>query len=137
MTKGRFARLAAVSYTVKNLRNTKDSAPEFGLSEVQEAHFVGGELGAESTGMSFHVIHPGQRQFGHRHDNAEEIYVVVAGSGTVKLDDESVELSRLDAVRVAPKVSRGFAAGPDGLELLAFGPRHDGDGELLGEGFWD
>jgi mannose-6-phosphate isomerase-like protein (cupin superfamily) len=126
-----------VSYTIKNLRSTKDSAPEFGLSEVQEAHFVSRELGAESTGIAFHVIHPGRRQFGHRHENAEEIYVVVAGSGTIKLDDDTVELSLLDAIRVAPEVSRGFEAGPDGMELIAFGPRHDGDGEVLGEGFWD
>ena len=126
-----------MAYTVKNLRSTKDSAPDFGVSDVQEAHFAGEELGAESTGVTLHVIHPGGRQRGHRHDKAEEVYVVVAGSGTMKLDDELVELSRLDAVRVAPEVKRAFQAGPDGLEVLAFGPRHEGDGELLGEGFWD
>jgi len=126
-----------VSYTVKNLRSTKDSAPDFGVSDVQEAHFAGAELGAESTGVTLHVIRPGGRQRGHHHDRAEEIYVVLAGSGQVKLDDEIVELSRLDAIRVAPKVKRAFEAGPDGLELLAFGPVHEADGEILGEGFWD
>ena len=126
-----------MSYTVKNLRGTKDSAPEFGVSDVQEAHFAGSELGAESTGVTLHVIRPGGRQRGHRHDEAEEVYVVLAGSGRVKLDDEIIELSQLDAIRVAPEVRRAFEAGPDGLELLAFGPRHDGDGELLSEGFWD
>ena len=43
----------------------------------------------------------------------------------------------MDAIRVAPKVARGFEAGPEGLELLVFGPHHDKDGELVTEGFWD
>ena len=42
----------------------------------------------------------------------------------------------MDAIRVAPTVARQFEAGDYGLELLAFGPRHDGDGELLKEDFW-
>jgi hypothetical protein len=37
---------------------------------------------------------------------------------------------------VAPKVKRAFAAGPDGLELVAFGPHHEGDGEILEEDVW-
>src|SRR5450756_1686141 len=80
-------------------------------------------------GVSHHRLKAGKRQgFGHKHENAEEIYVVLGGSGRVKLDDEIVEIARLDAIRVAPEVVRAFEAGPDGLELLAFGARHDGDG---------
>ncbi len=62
---------------------------------------------------------------------------MVAGRGRMKLDDEVVDVEPLDAIRVAPPVVRGFEAGPDGLELLAFGPRRGGDGELVHEGFWD
>ncbi len=36
---------------------------------------------------------------------------------------------------MAPNVARAFEAGPEGLELLAFGPRHDGDAELV-QDFW-
>jgi hypothetical protein len=59
----------------------------------------------------------------------------LAGSGRVKLDDEVVELQALDAIRVAPEVIRAFEAGPIGLDLLAFGPRREGDGEVL-MGWW-
>jgi mannose-6-phosphate isomerase-like protein (cupin superfamily) len=126
-----------VSFTIKNLRETEDRAPGFGLGEIQEAHFPGRELDAQATGLAFHVIRPGRRQgFAHRHEQAEEIYVVLSGTGTIKLDDDTVEIGPLDAIRVAPSVTRAFEAGPDGMELLAFGPRHEGDGEIIREGFW-
>ena len=54
---------------------------------------------------------------------------MLSGSGRVKLDDEIVELATMDAIRVAPSVMRAFEAGDEGLELLAFGPRHAGDAE--------
>jgi mannose-6-phosphate isomerase-like protein (cupin superfamily) len=126
-----------MSYAIKNLREVEDSAPKFGFSETQEAHFAHGELGAETTGFSYHVVKPGKRQgFAHRHENAEEVYVVVSGAGRVKLDDEVRDIARLDAIRVAPTVARAFEAGGEGLELIAFGPRHEGDGELLRDDFW-
>ena len=124
------------SYTIKNLRDVKDSAPDFGMAEVQEAHFAHGELDASDTGLSFHAVKPNPRQaFGHKHENAEEVYVVLGGSGRVKLDDEVREVQELDAIRVSPAVIRAFEAGADGLEVLAFGPRREGDGELL-PGWW-
>lgn len=125
-----------MSYTIKNLRDTEDKAPSFGLSDVGEAHFPQKELHAQSTGLAFHVLKPEKRQaFGHRHDDAEEIAVVLAGSGRMRLDDEIVEISELDAIRVEPSVKRAFEAGPEGMTVLVFGPHHDGDGEVLRD-FW-
>ena len=133
--RGRYARY--VTYSIKNLRDVEDVAPKFGFDAIQEARFPFRDLGAEDTGLAYHRIKPGQRGFGHRHENAEEIYVVVGGSGRIKLDDETRDIRTLDAIRVAPQVVRAFEAGPDGLELLAFGPRHEGDGEVLRESVWD
>jgi mannose-6-phosphate isomerase-like protein (cupin superfamily) len=125
-----------MSYTIRNLRDTEDSAPNFGMGELGEAHFPREELGAESIGLSYQTLRPGKRQpFGHRHDNAEEIYVVVAGGGRMRLDDQIVDVEELDAIRVSPSVTRAFEAGSDGLTVLAFGPRHEGDGELQRD-FW-
>ncbi|MGI8513333.1 MAG: cupin domain-containing protein [Solirubrobacteraceae bacterium] len=123
-------------YTKKNLSEVKDSAAEFGVGEIQEARFADGDVDAQDTGFSHHVLKPGKRQgFGHKHDKAEEVYVVIAGSGRIKLDDEVVELERLDAIRIAPQVKRALEAADDGLEYLAFGPKHKGDGDLDQE-FW-
>ena len=126
----------AAPYTVKKLTDVEDSAAKFGVGEVQEARFANDDLDAEHTGVSHHRLNPDRRQaFGHKHDNAEEVYVVIAGSGRVKLDDDIVDIERLDAIRVAPGVVRAFEAGPEGMEMLAVGPRHDGDGEVL-QGWW-
>ena len=125
-----------MSYSKKNLQEVEDQAPGAGMADSQEAHFAHGELGAEETGLSYQVLRPNKRQaFGHRHNQAEEIYVVLSGSGSVRLDDAVVELEPMDAIRVGPQVARGFEAGPDGLEILAFGPRHAGDAEVL-QDFW-
>ena len=119
-----------------NLNETADSAPKFGLEEMGEAHFPREELDAKTTGLSYQVLKPGKRQqFGHKHDKAEEVYVVLSGSGRVRLDDEIVDLAELDAIRVEPSVMRAFEAGPDGMSWLAFGPHHDKDGQMDRE-FW-
>jgi mannose-6-phosphate isomerase-like protein (cupin superfamily) len=126
----------ATPYTLKKLTDVEDSAPAFGYGEIQEARFAGKDLEASDTGVSHMRIKPNQRNpFGHVHENAEEIYVVLSGSGRAKLDDEIVELGALDALRVAPNVTRAFESGSDGLELLAFGPHHKGDGEII-QGWW-
>jgi mannose-6-phosphate isomerase-like protein (cupin superfamily) len=123
-------------YTHKRLTDVEDSAPKFGLSESQESRFAKDDLGSDSLGVTHHHFRPGMRQpFGHRHDEAEEVYVVLGGSGRMALDDEIVEVERLDALRVSPEVTRAFEAGPDGLEVLVFGPRCDGDGDLV-NGWW-
>jgi len=125
-----------MTYTHKSLKTVKDSAAEFGFEEIQEARFATEDMDAENTGLSYHVVRPGRRQgFGHRHENAEEIYVVLSGSGRAKLDDEVIDVDAMDAIRVAPSVTRAFEADSEGLELLAFGPRHKGDGELV-QDFW-
>lgn len=126
-------------YTLKKLTDVEDSAAKFGFGEFQEARFAKRDFETERTGFSYQRIHPGKRQgFAHRHHDVEEVYLVLAGSGRMKLDDEVVEIERLDAIRVAPGILRSFEGGPDGLEVLAFGPRNDDDpGEFVQPGWSD
>ena len=128
----------ADSYTLKKLTDVEDSAPKFGLGETQEARFANDDLEVEDTGVSHHRLKADKRQgFAHKHEKAEEVYVVLAGSGRVKLDDEVIEVEALDAIRVSPGVTRAFEAGSDGIELLAFGPRQKGDGEVIQDWWTD
>jgi mannose-6-phosphate isomerase-like protein (cupin superfamily) len=124
-------------YTKLNLREVENMAPKFGYSGM-EARFAREPLGLKNSGMSLFRAEPGFRiPFGHRHNQQEEIYVIVAGSARVKLEDEIVELGTWDALRVPPETPRAFEAGPDGAEILAVGAPSTGmgDAELL-EDFW-
>lgn len=120
-----------------NLAELEDVAPRFGVEGVE---FRGAReaLGCERSGLSLQRIAPGARQpFGHRHAEEEEIYVVLSGGGRIRLDDGEREVRPMDAIRVAPRVARAFEAGPDGLELIAFGSPGGGrrDSEIL-PGWW-
>ena len=125
-----------MDYTIRNLSSTADLAPRFGFGDSGEAHFPREELGVTETGLAYLVLKPGRRSaFGHRHEKAEEVYVVISGDGRMRLGDEIVEIGALDAIRVDPQIARAFEAGPEGLTVLAFGKRHEGDGEVLPD-FW-
>ena len=72
-------------------------------------------LKTRDVGVSRFTYEPGVRMpFGHRHREQEEVYVVVGGSGRVKLDNEIVEVDTWDAIRVDASVMRAFEAGPAG-----------------------
>lgn len=123
-------------YTMTNLRQVEDMAVKGGFSETQEARFPGRELELESLGLSYQVVRAGKRHaFGHRHAEAEEVYVVLTGTGRCRLDDDIVDVGPLDAIRVGPSVVRAFEAGSEALELLVFSRLAPGDAELVPD-FW-
>jgi mannose-6-phosphate isomerase-like protein (cupin superfamily) len=129
-------------YTVQNLKSdVEDQAPKFGMSPNLEARFARGALELQSSGVSYQKVAAGFRvPFGHTHSKQEEIYVFVSGGGRLKLGDEVVEVAQWDAVRVAPGTWRGFEAGSEGAELLAFGARcgmspDDSDADME-QGWW-
>ena len=117
-------------YSTIKLMDVEDAAVANGFGHRWEARVARDPLGAEQTGLTHFRLHAGKRSpFSHRHKQAEEIYVILQGSGKLKLDDELLDVHPRDAIRVAPEVARAFEAGPDGLEFLAIGPHHPGDGE--------
>jgi mannose-6-phosphate isomerase-like protein (cupin superfamily) len=110
-------------YTLVNLKtDVEDMAPKFGFAPDLESRFARRTLGLEKSGLSYYKVAPGYRiPFGHHHGEQEEVYLIVGGSARMKLDDEIVELGQWDALRVPADVTRGFEAGPDGAEIVAFG----------------
>jgi mannose-6-phosphate isomerase-like protein (cupin superfamily) len=61
----------------------------------------------------------GRGSYGHRHKTQEEIYFVVSGNLTFKLDDEVFEAGPGTAVRIAPEVVRSVHNdGPGEAELV-------------------
>jgi mannose-6-phosphate isomerase-like protein (cupin superfamily) len=107
-------------YAHVNLKQVDDSASTRG-SDV-EARFARSRLDSDHLGVSYFRYAPGHRNtMGHSHREQEEAYVVVSGSGRMKLDDDIIDLAVWDVVRVAPATVRAIEAGPDGIELIAIG----------------
>jgi uncharacterized cupin superfamily protein len=126
------------AFTKVSLDEVEDAAPGNGFGDRWEARVARTALGAERTGVSFFRLLPGKRSpFTHRHTDAEEVYVVLGGSGRVKLDGELLDVGPLDCIRVAPATARAFEAGPDGLQFLAVGAHHPGDGEPVQDPWTD
>jgi uncharacterized cupin superfamily protein len=122
------------NFTHMNLGDVDDAAPGNGFGEVWEARVARSALGAEQTGITFFRLKPGRRSaFTHRHERAEEVYVILRGSGRMKLDDRFIDVHTLDAIRVGPEVTRAFEAGDAGLEYLAVGPHVGNDGETVAD----
>ena len=126
------------AFTKVSLAAVHDAAPENGFGDRWEARVARDALGAERTGVTLFRLLPGKRSpFTHRHTDAEEIYVVLSGSGRVKLDDELFDVAPLDAIRVAPATARAFEGGQEGMAFLALGPHHPGDGEPVEDAWTD
>jgi quercetin dioxygenase-like cupin family protein len=124
------------SYSTVNLLDVEDSVGE--RVPGIEGRFGRKHLDSRDLGVSLFRYEANLRSpMAHSHREQEEAYVVVGGSGRVLLDDEVLELSLWDVVRVAPEVVRAFEAGPEGLEIVAIGgPKpEDGDG-VMGAAVW-
>lgn len=124
------------SYAKTNLDDSENVAPKYGMGDMGESRFLRRDLGADGIGMANYRMNPAQRiGFGHTHGEAEEVYVVLAGSGRFKIDDEIVEVGRKDVVYCPPGTMRAWESGPDGMELLAFG-HHVEDDSTIEMGWW-
>ena len=123
-------------YTIANLKQIDDSAGE--RAPAYEARLGRRHLDSEHLGVSYFRYSPGFRSpIGHSHREQEEAYVVIGGSGRIKLNDEIVELRQWDVVRVAPQTVRAFEGGPDGLEVIAVGAdRPEGGDGVIVEDWW-
>ena len=130
-------RIATV-FTLRNLKeDLEDVGSRFDGAPDLEFRLATEALELERSGLSYQRVPPGYRfPYGHTHRKQEEVYVVLHGSGRMKLDDKIVELREWDAVRVPPGTWRGYEAGPEGLEIIVIGapnlgeaPREDVDGQ--------
>lgn len=126
------------TYTKTNLMEIDDMAA--GRMEGLQARFSRSVLESEQFGITHFRVDPGVRApFGHSHREQEEAYLVLTGSGRLKVGDEVLDLGQWDIVRVDPSAVRAFEAGPDGMDLLAIGGirPEGGDGELVQDWWTD
>ena len=87
---------------------------------------LGDEAGAKGVGLNRVRVAPGKLPTPpHSHGASEELYYVLAGSGLAWQDGEVHEVRPGDCVvHRADEHEHTFVAGPEGLEYLVYGTRH-------------
>jgi mannose-6-phosphate isomerase-like protein (cupin superfamily) len=126
-------------WTKLNLKDeVEDQAPKFGMSPDLEFRSARVPLELENAGVSYLRLAPNYRMpFGHHHDAQEEVYVLVAGSARLKLDDEVIDLEPFDAVRIEQGTMRNLEGGQGGAEVILFGTPNTGPGDAqTTQGWW-
>ena len=111
-----------MAYNVADLDELEAEGPGGRVRKVRRA------LGARAFGFNYFTLPPGVegREHNHEESGQEEVYFVVRGSGTMRVDGEEVELRAGRFVRVDPASTRVPVAGPDGLEFLTIGAPVEG-----------
>jgi uncharacterized cupin superfamily protein len=124
-------------YSRATLTEVENIAQQFGIPDEMQARFAREDLGLDRTGLTLYELAPSFRiPFGHKHEDHEEVYVVVEGSARIKIEDEVLDLGRWDAVRVSGDAMRNLEAGPEGARILAFGERAGQEASELVQGWW-
>jgi quercetin dioxygenase-like cupin family protein len=123
-------------FTIVNLKDVEDSAGA--RAPGVEGRFARKHLDSDHLGVSYFRYAPGVRAAAaHRHREQEEAYIVVGGSGRIRLDDEVHEIRQWDVIRISPPVVRAVEAGDEGLELIAVGSdRPEGGDGVLADSTW-
>jgi mannose-6-phosphate isomerase-like protein (cupin superfamily) len=122
------------AYTITSFNDIETPNP----NPDRETKFARSRIGSEHLGVSYFKYGPNVRGTGgHSHREQEEVYVVISGSGRVKLDDEIHDIKQWDIVRVSPRVVRAFEGGPEGMQLIIAGSDRPEGGDGVGsENFW-
>jgi hypothetical protein len=117
--------VAGVGYSVVDVAELDGEGPGGAVRKVRRA------LGARAFGFNYFTLGPGivGREHDHAEQGQEEVYFVVKGSGTMRVDDDDVELRPGVFLRVDGTSTRCPTAGPDGLEFVTFGRPVEGDYE--------
>jgi uncharacterized cupin superfamily protein len=78
---------------------------------------LGRQLGAETLGARLWRLHPGQASTNHRHRVTAELYVLLEGTGRLRVDDELLTLEPMDTIFVEPEHTRQLFNDTDADQL--------------------
>lgn len=83
-------------------------------------------LGLTGAELSFnHLPAGGFAPFVHSHKLNEEIYIIIAGTGTFMVDGEEFSIKEGDVIRVAPEGERALTAGSTDITYICIQVQKD------------
>lgn len=90
---------------------------------------LAGQLGAETLGARLWRLGPGQSSTRHRHTTQHELYLLLEGTGRIRVDDELLTLEPLSSLLVEPEHVRQVFndTGADSLWLVVGAPPEPAD----------
>ncbi|MDX6535443.1 MAG: hypothetical protein QOF68_3187 [Gaiellales bacterium] len=123
-------------FTIANLKDIEDSVGD--RAPGIEGRFARKHLDSQHLGVTYMRYDAGVRSpMAHSHREQEEAYIVISGSGRIRLDDEIHEIRQWDVVRMSPQTIRAVEAGEQGLELIAVGSdRPEGGDGVVADSAW-
>ena len=126
------------AYAVANREDAIDFMADY--PEYGEQRWYTSAVAAEDVSFSWRRMSPGtggRGSYGHRHPGQEEVYFVISGVVTFKIDGDVFDAGPQTAVRVAGDAVRSVHNDTDGeAELLIFSPRRDEPPTEKQDGFW-
>jgi mannose-6-phosphate isomerase-like protein (cupin superfamily) len=126
------------AYTVADREDAIDFMA--GYAEYGEQRWYTRAVAAEQVSFSWRRMLPGtggRGSYGHRHPGQEEVYFVISGVVTFKIDDDVFEAGPQTAVRVGGDAFRSVHNDTDDeAELLIFSPRLDEPPTEKQDDFW-
>lgn len=116
---------ASGAYTIARREEALDFMA--GYSGYGEQRWYSDALGTDQVSFSWREMPPGtggRGSYGHRHPGQEEVYFVIGGTVTFKVDDEEFQAGPQTAVRIGGDAYRSVHNdGAEAAELLIFSPR--------------
>jgi len=126
------------AYTVASREDAIDFMADY--AEYGEQRWYTRAVAAEEVSFSWRRMLPGtggRGSYGHRHPGQEEVYFVISGTVTFKIDDDVFEAGPQTAVRVGGSAFRSVHNDTDDeAELLIFSPRLDEPPTEMQDDFW-
>jgi uncharacterized cupin superfamily protein len=126
------------AYSVASREDALDFMADY--PEYGEQRWYTEAVGAEQVSFSWRRMLPGtggRGSYGHRHPGHEELYFVIAGVVTFKLDDDVFEAGPQTAVRVGGETFRSIHNDTEEeAEVLIFSTRLADPPTEKQDGFW-
>ncbi len=129
---------ATTLYTVARREQAIDWMADY--PEYGEMRWYSDALGTEEVSFSWRRMLPhtgGRGSYGHCHPGQEEVYFVISGTVTFKIDDDVFDAGPQSAVRIGGEAFRSVHNDTDReAELLIFSPRLSDPPLERRDGFW-
>ena len=126
------------AYTVANREDAIDFMADY--PEYGEQRWYTSAIGADQVSFSWRRLRPrtgGRGSYGHRHPGQEEVYFVISGTVTFKIDGDVFDARPQTAVRIAGDAFRSVHNDTDDeAELLIFSLRLDEPRTEKQNDFW-